>query len=149
MGEFYTRKRLRLENYDYTQKNYVYVTICTENRARLLGKIIEPKTEADPPLIELYQAGIVTEQFTKTIRGIDKYVIMPNHVHMIVKNEAGENISTKIRAWKSMITRSLGKNIWQRSFYDHVIRDEQDYRIRWKYIDDNPTKWAIDPDLKK
>ena len=69
---------------------------------------------------------------------------MPNHVHMIVFNEPGESISKKIQSWKVLIGKEVGARIWQRSFYDHLIRDEQDYLIKWKYVDDNPQKWSSD-----
>ncbi len=145
MGQFYTRKKMRLQDYDYIQGNTVFVTVCVEDRKKLLGRILGPESAAELPVVELSEIGKTVDQFTSTIVGIDKYVIMPNHVHMIVVNAEGEDISAKLRAWKSLITRSIGESIWQRTFYDHVIRDEQDYRIRWKYIDDNPSKWAMDP----
>jgi len=144
MDQFYVRKKLRLANYDYTQENMVFVTVCVKERKKLLGNIVDPKTEGELPTVELSEIGRVVDQFTSTVRGIEKYVVMPNHVHMIVNNSVGENISKKLQAWKSVITRQIGVNIWQRSFYDHVIRDEEDFRIRWKYIDDNPSKWAMD-----
>ena len=122
----------------------VFVTVCVKERKKLLGNIVDPKTEGELPTVELSEIGRVVDQFTSTVRGIEKYVVMPNHVHMIVNNSVGENISKKLQAWKSLITRQIGVNIWQRSFYDHVIRDEEDFRIRWKYIDDNPSKWAMD-----
>ena len=144
MGQFYTRKKLRLEQYDYTQGNTVFVTVCVSERKKLLGRILEPKTEAELPTVVLSEIGKVVEQYTGTISGIEKYVVMPNHVHMIVTNAEGESISKKLQAWKSLITKQIGENIWQRSFYDHVIRDEEDFRVRWKYIADNPSKWALD-----
>ena len=86
---------------------------------------------------------------------IDKYVIMPNHVHgiFILENAAGVNprptVSDIICAWNSLSShqgkkQGLNAKLWQASFYDHVIRDEQDYFIRLKYIDENPAKWAED-----
>ena len=97
----------------------------------------------------LSEIGRIVERYTNTIPGIDKYVIMPNHVHMIVFNQDGASISQKIRSWKILISKEIGESIWQRSFYDHVIRDEQDYMIRWKYIDDNPQKWSSDEYFQK
>ena len=144
MGQFYTRKKMRLQQYDYLQGNTVFATVCVNERKKLLGRIVEPETEGELPTVELSEIGKVVDQFTSTISGIEKYVVMPNHVHMIVTNAEGEDISKKLRAWKSLITRQIGRSIWQRTFYDHVIRDEEDFRIRWKYIDDNPSKWAMD-----
>ena len=144
MPQFYTRKKMRLENYDYTRGNTVFVTVCVSERKKLLGRIVEPRMEAELPTVELSEIGKIVDQYTGMIVGIEKYVVMPNHVHMIVTNQEGEDISKKIQAWKSMITREIGIRIWQRTFYDHVIRDEEDFQIKWNYIDDNPAKWALD-----
>ena len=81
----------------------------------------------------------------RLIPGIDKYVIMPNHIHMIILNGVGDtSLARKIQFFKSNLTRKLGRSIWQRNYYEYVIRSEQDYLVRWKYIDDNPAKWATD-----
>ncbi len=89
---------------------------------------------------------------------IDKYIIMPNHIHMILVL-SGENgrenpvptnptISQIIGWFKYQTTKNINKNdivkIWQRSFHDHIIRNEQEYREIWNYIDPNPLKWSED-----
>ena len=86
--------------------------------------------------------------------GIDAYVIMPNHVHMIVRIEPEDgamwastptqSISDRIRSLKTLVSKKIGVSIWQRSFYDHVIRSEKDYLSIRQYIDDNPAGWAED-----
>ena len=146
---FYSRKCPRSEGYAYSQANVVCATICVKDRRKLLGEIRVPETEGEAPWMELSPAGRIVEKYTATIPGIDKYVIMPNHVHLIVFNQDGASISQKIRSWKILISKEIGGSIWQRSFYDHVIRDEQDYLVRWKYIDDNPAKWASDKYYQK
>ena len=138
------RKRLRLENYDYNTDGAYFVTICTKNKENLLCKIESPLAPGDDPVISFTALGEIVDAATQKIPGIDKYSIMPNHVHMIVLQEGGKNLSTTIRLWKSVITAKAKRAIWQTSFYEHVIRDEQDYLIKWKYIDDNPFKWASD-----
>ena len=83
---------------------------------------------------------------------IAKYVIMPNHIHMIVEigAEAGgaspsPTLSDVVRVIKSLSTRrSMQKKLWQRSYYEHVIRGERDYQEIWTYIDNNPIKWTLD-----
>lgn len=86
---------------------------------------------------------------------VDKYVIMPNHVHMIVliENETkttngrliiDPTLSRIVQQLKSYVTKDIGSSIWQKSFYDHVIRDTKDYEGIWKYIDENPLKWSED-----
>jgi len=81
---------------------------------------------------------------------VDKYVIMPNHVHLIIfiKNEGramhAPTISKVIQQMKGIVTKQVGYPIWQKLYYDHVIRNERNlYEIR-KYIDDNPLKWELD-----
>ena len=82
---------------------------------------------------------------------VDKYVVMPNHVHMILVLPAdggralrAPTVSRIVRAWKETVTKMLGEAIWQKSFYDHIIRDENDYLRIWTYIHTNPAKWAED-----
>ncbi len=101
--------------------------------------------EGDTPVFFPTPVGRTVEDMIRRIPGIDKYVIMPNHVHMIVFN--GDNdasLAKKIQYFKSNLTRRLGRSIWQRGYYEYVIRSERDYLVRWKYIDDNPAKWATD-----
>ena len=145
---YYSRKCPRLEGYDYSQENIVYATICVMNRRKLLGEVHAPATAGEAPWMELSPAGKIVEKYTSTIPGIDKYAIMPNHVHLILAlQDTGTscpNVSRIIRQLKGVITKRLGKNIWQIHFYDHVIRNEQDYREIWQYIDNNPTKWSLD-----
>lgn len=87
---------------------------------------------------------------------IDKYVIMPNHIHLIVNIEREEQspsptIGEIICAFKSITTKIANKNdgitgrkIWQRSYHDHIIRGDCDYKKIWDYIDTNPLKWKDD-----
>ena len=89
---------------------------------------------------------------------IDKYVIMPDHIHMIVtirEQHAGCSLSDVMRFFKTMTTNEyirgvkngvlqpFDRKIWQKSFYDHVIRNQQDYNEVWEYIENNPLKWMI------
>ncbi len=76
---------------------------------------------------------------------------MPNHIHMIliIQNESGRamlvpTISTVIAQMKGYISKRIGNSIWQKSFYDHIIRNEQDYLEIWQYIENNPEKWQQD-----
>ena len=85
---------------------------------------------------------------------VDKYAIMPNHVHAIIYLEAGKGGQSRpplqrvMQRFKSITTRygwkSGHEKLWQRSFYDHVIRNEADYLRAWQYIDDNLAHWAED-----
>ncbi len=142
---FYQRKSPRLANFDYRCTHYYFVTLCTHNRSCIFGKL--------PQMNKL--AGIVHENIEilgKLREGVkvDKYVIMPNHVHMIIALEdANISISYLIALLKTSITKQIRRaypsmQVWQRSFHDHIIRNEEDYQRIWSYIDTNPIRWELD-----
>lgn len=80
---------------------------------------------------------------------VNKYCIMPDHIHMIIfilGNENGRTqfaptVSRVIKQFKGSITKQIGKSIWQRSFVDRVIRNEAGYQAAWRYIENNPRKY--------
>lgn len=102
--------------------------------------------------------GAVAEQYLRRIPGIAEYVVMPNHIHMILRISAKDprqgpvwtsapveaNIPSLVRSWKTLVSKELGQSIWQRSYYDHVIRDMKDYLVKAEYIANNPAKWQED-----
>ena len=154
------RKPTRLKGYDYSQNGAYFITICTNNKKCILGSIVGQGLA--PAEINLSKYGkIVKEQLLdlenryKTIK-IDKFVIMPNHIHMILNlnNTAGASpcptISDVICSFKSLATRmcnisySESQKIFQTSFHDHIIRGEKDYRKIWEYIDTNVIRWEKD-----
>ena len=110
------------------------------------------------PYVKLTSAGTVAEKYIRSIPGIAEYVIMPNHVHMILRISANKpmqgpmwasaptetSVPSLVRSWKTLVSKELGRSIWQRSYYDHIIRDEADYIVKAKYIMDNPSKWRED-----
>ena len=160
------RKPNRLKDYDYSQDGAYFVTICIQNRREILGKIIigvaHEKTEASLdgiPYVALTETGMMVKQYIdKTPEfynavEIDNYVIMPNHIHMIIFLNTGTPVyvsPTKsmlpkiINAFKSLTSRHFGETMWQRSYYDRIIRNEEEYRKIWEYIDENPLNWETD-----
>ncbi len=105
------------------------------------------------PKPELTEYGKIVEKHISLIPGIQQYVIMPNHIHLIIVKgyESGTmwascptSISNDIKSFKTIVTKEIGKSIWQPRFYDHIIRDEYDYIKHLKYIEENPLKWVID-----
>ena len=142
MQHFAQRKWPRLKNYDYSSEGFYFITICTNNRKRFLSRI-EPNP-GETARILLSEYGRVVESYLVSFPGIEKYVIMPNHIHLIVHKTNGKSICDDVRSFKGLVTKKIGKSIWQDSFYDHVIRDEADYLIKWNYIEENPEKWAED-----
>ena len=143
MSDHPNRKWVRLREYDYSTNGAYFVTICTKEKKHILSTVIDHGIEA-PAEIRLSEIGMIAESYIRTIPGIDKYVIMPNHVHMIIIKNNGKPLSSDIRSFKGLTTKKAGNSIWQDYYYDHVIRNETDYQIKWKYIDDNPAKWASD-----
>jgi len=147
------RKSIRLQNYDYSQAGYYFVTMCSKDKQKLFGEIIEVASFGQLQ-IELTPLGLLIDDTIKIAsRGnvkIDKYVIMPNHIHMIVAleqsaDERGRSSLQQI-IWniKSYVTKQVGGSVWQSRFYEHVIRDKIEYQNIWKYIDENPANWTKD-----
>ena len=148
------RKRLRIQNYDYSSEGYYFVTICTKDKKKYFGDIIDTQSNT----VQYTSIGRVAESHIKQIEAhfsgvsVDKYIVMPNHVHMIIvigcKNNAQNNnfptLSTIIGLYKSGVSRELGQSVWQRFYHDHVIRNETAYRRIWEYIDTNPIAWEKD-----
>lgn len=154
------RKLNRLKDYDYSQNGAYFVTICTKDKKCLFGNIVGA-TCGRPiqPTINLSSYGtIVNDEFNKihslyeSAVTIDKYVIMPNHVHFIIslqsdicgRPQVAPTISRVINQFKGSISKQAGFSLWQKSFYDHIIRNESEYLKIWEYIDTNPLKWEQD-----
>ena len=156
------RKPTRLKGYDYSTPEAYFVTICTQERKKILSNIIVGDGVLDVPQNILANYGEIANKYIKQMNGfykhisVDKYVIMPNHIHFILSitdlkigtsrtpSPTNSEISKFISTFKRFCNREYGKNIWQRSFHDHIIRDEKDYQKIWEYIDTNPLKWELD-----
>ena len=155
------RKPTRLKDFDYSSHGAYFVTICAKDRKPIFSQIFVGQGLAPAEIgLTLYgkiaeeQLHKLTERFPSIT--IDKYVIMPNHIHIIVflKNDtAGASpcptLSEVICAYKSLTTLMCKRMcasdvIFQTSFYDHIIRNYEDYYRIWKYIDNNPGKWTED-----
>ena len=149
------RKPTRLKDFDYSQSGYYFVTICTKNKEKILCDIVGEGLCALPsaalsPIGEIVDKSI--KYIDKIYNGVsvDKYVIMPNHIHLIIKIERktgghrGPPLQSIIGNFKSFTTHKYSDTLWQRSFHDHIIRDEKDYLKIWNYIDANPAKWEED-----
>lgn len=150
------RKPARLKGYDYSQNGAYFITICVKDRKQLLSKIVGDDAHIVPQN-NLSKIGIICDKHINYINNkyknatVDKYVIMPNHIHLIVllhgtmwASSPTKNIETIIRSFKTMVTKEIGFSIWQRSYYDHIIRGERDYQKIWEYIDTNVLKWEMD-----
>lgn len=155
------RKQNRLAQYDYGREGCYFVTLCTQNRARLFeiedtvgnGLCAVPSTRQSNKIIH---KGIKETQNKFENIKIDKYVIMPDHIHLIVTIEErhiGRSLPDVMMFLKTMTTNeymrgvkagilpAFEKKLWQKSYYDHVIRNQQDYNEVWEYVENNPNKW--------
>ena len=144
-NKFFTRKNPRLTNYNYTDGGYYFITICTKDKIHYFGEILNEKMQfSEIGKIAFDNIKRLNDMY-KTIK-IDKFVIMPNHIHLILIIDKQSNISVSniIKKYKEWITKNIGKGIWQKSFYDHIIRNEKDYLRIWEYIDENILKWSLD-----
>ena len=150
------RKPTRLKGYDYSTPGAYFITICVKDRKQLLSKIVGDDAYIVPQN-NLSEYGMVCDKYINNINIkyenvlVDKYVIMPNHIHLIVflngtmrASSPTKNIETIIRSFKTMASKEIGYSIWQRSYHDHIIRDEKDYRKIWEYIDTNVLRWKKD-----
>ena len=153
MENQYRKKPNRLTGFDYSTPGYYFITICTKNHLGLLGKIVS-ENELIPAVMELNAAGQIVKAVAEEIpyhypsATLDKDMIMPNHAHMILvlkdNPQTGLSIHTIIQQFKRAVSIRIGESIWQPRFYDHIIRSEREYQEIWKYIDNNPAKWALD-----
>ena len=154
MNDLPQRKRIRLAEYDYSQNNCYFVTICTADKKHLFGMSEH-----------LTAYGLFAQKHLHRISSffpcvhVDKYVIMPNHVHAMIAIEhdptARKNacptpqLGTVIGNYKAAVSREIHRidptqTVWQSRYYDHIIRNQQDYEAVWRYIDENPLKWELD-----
>ncbi len=151
------RKNNRLQSYDYSAPGAYFLTICTQNRKNLFWCNAKAVC-ATAGEVQLFPCGILTEQSIQRIPchyptvTVDQYVIMPNHVHLLLQIHSGMDgrpmvaptVMTVVQQMKEYVSKQFGRGIWQKGFYDHVIRNDADYREVWKYIEGNPGKWAED-----
>ena len=153
------RKQIRLKNYDYSRDGYYFITICTHNRQPLFYKPVGADLCVRPnnpeKMIEKWLSEI--ENKYEQIK-ICKYVLMHDHIHFIISKtggHAGPPLQDIIKWFKTMTTNDYIKNvkagkympfknkIWQRSFYEHVIRDKNDYIKILEYMENNVLKRKI------
>ena len=165
MKELTTRKNIRLKSHDYSQSGYYFITICVKDKHEMLGKIVGDAAFGVPH-VELSEIGEVTKRYLENINKayknikINKYVIMPNHIHMILIvniKMSEENHGTPkaasptkatvphtVNSLKGLISKQIGFSIWQRSYHDHIIRSKEGYCKISECIDTNPSKRVIE-----
>lgn len=156
------RKVVRLAGYDYSQSGFYFLTICTQHSLCLFGTIQDEE-------MQLNQAGELVQQWWLKLNekfpevSLDEMIVMPNHVHGIIEinrnenNKASSPTVARIMQWfKTMTTNEylqgvrqkgwqrFSQRLWQRSYYEHIIRDEDSYYEISEYIRMNPQNWGKD-----
>jgi len=156
------RKQTRAQNFDYNSTGVYFITICTENRQKVLSWIVGGDVLDAPKNVELLPHGKIAEKYIHQLNNfyeditVDQYVIMPNHIHimLLVRDDGASRtspptkqhsaVSRFVSTFKRFCNKEYGENIWQRGFYDHIIRNREDYEEHLRYIHENPTNWYYD-----
>ena len=144
-----------MKYFDYSSNGNYFVTICTHNRIKTLSTIVNDG-------VVLTKFGEIAEKYINQLnefyddRKVDRYVIMPNHIHIMLfimedgssrtPNPTRQNsvVSQFVSTLKRFCNKEYGKNIWQKYFHDHIIRNRKDYEEHIKYIHENPANWYYD-----
>ena len=150
---FPTRKPTRLQNYDYSQNGCYFVTVCVKDRKPILSTIVRGDDLGAPKTIRLKPYGKIAEKYIQSMETaydtvkVENYIIMPNHVHLLISidtygapRSSPPTVSTIIAAFKRFVNQEIGENIWKRSFYDEIIKNEVHFLRAWEYIEYNALK---------
>ena len=150
INELSKRKKIRIDGYDYSAPGSYFITVCIANRMRILWDGVGAATCRH----NLSKIGVVVEKAILQISehypmiSVDKYCIMPDHVHMILsintdddgRQVAAPTILTVVGHMKRWVSIQIERSIWQKSFADKIIRNDRMYRAVWEYIENNPIK---------
>ncbi len=157
------RTPLRLRKYDYAQAGAYFITVCTKDKEHLLGEITDGAMKEN-------EFGTIArscwEELPKHYRDIelDEFVVMPNHIHGIILNYNDDvgathaspllkrpRLGDMVGSFKSAVTKRIneiratpGATIWQRNYYEHIIRNERGLNRIREYIHGNPLRWELD-----
>ena len=156
------RKALRLEGYNYAQEGAYFLTVCVNHRLCLFGEILADDMRLNPAGdMALYWWGELVNKFPDV--ELDTAVVMPNHLHGIVvlqrggqADPTGTSVPEAMHWFKTMTTNAYIRGVkqdgwprfegqlWQRSYYDRIIRDEAALNEIRQYVVTNPARWADD-----
>jgi REP element-mobilizing transposase RayT len=146
------RKNIRLSGYDYSSASWYFVTICCYKRRSIFGKIIDGTMQLNSLGRLAYQE--LNKINFKCSAKLDTSIVMPNHIHFITRIDA-LYLPSVIRTFKNSCYVHLRKTnyknvkLWQRGYYEHIIRNERALQNLREYILNNPVKWEVDRDNPK
>ena len=161
------RRTIRLKEYDYSQNGLYYVTICTKDRDCLFGEIADGKMNVNVygEILESVWNGLPLHYPNVVLH---EHIVMPDHFHAIIQIDNDRNVgvgfkpaptnaehqptkhglSEIVRALKTFSSRKInelrqtqGVSVWQRNYYEHIIRDGIEYVQIANYIMENPLRW--------
>jgi REP element-mobilizing transposase RayT len=168
--DIHHRRSIRLKHYDYTQTGAYFVTVCTWQKECLFGDVVDGETrlnEYGNVVVDCWNKIPSHFQYV----GLDAFIVMPNHVHVIIvmdncrgkaclaptweRGQFGKPITgslpTIVGSFKSAVTKQIntirntpGTPLWQRNYYEHVIRNDDELQRIREYIINNPLQWADD-----
>jgi REP element-mobilizing transposase RayT len=168
------RKSIRLQSYDYKQPGFYFITISTHQRRHLFGKIINDEMNLNHCGRIASLNWVNTENIRDNVK-LGAFVVMPNHMHAIfqivnIKRTVGayrdtplprkfespsNSVGSIVRGYKSTVTKQInqirktpGQKIWQRNYYEHIIRDQKSLNKITEYIQKNPQLWEKDKYFK-
>mgnify|MGYP001160333489 FL=1 len=161
------RRSIRLSGYDYSQNGAYFVTVCTWKRECLFGEIENNEMRLNDAGRIVFEEWIKTAEIRNEIE-LDEWIVMPNHFHgiLVVSDGRGTarrapterfgqpvsgSLPTIIRSFKSAVTKRInemrqtpGEQVWQRNYYERVIRNESEWHRIRRYLADNPARWGMD-----
>jgi REP element-mobilizing transposase RayT len=163
------RRSIRLPGYDYSQPGMYFVTICVEEKRCLLGEVVNGEMLVNEYGRVVWEEWCQSAEIRREVQ-LDEFVVMPNHVHGVVEiieppsvgatgrsplrlkpGPPPQSLGSFVAGFKSAATTRINilrgtphVPLWQRNYYEHVIRNEDDlHRIR-EYIQTNPLRWELD-----
>ncbi len=161
------RRSIRLKEFDYSQPGAYFLTLCAHNRQCLFGKF-EKGAMRESPAGEIVRSEWLRSQGIRSEIELDAFVLMPNHLHGIVLihdadmsslrahgraplHRKAKTLGSFVSGFKSAATKRInallltpGKSVWQRNYYEHIVRNENELASVRKYISENPLGWEID-----
>jgi len=161
MKELPVRKHPRLKGHDYNSYGAYFITACVKDKHEMFSDFVG-RDDLGAPYVQLSKYGLIVQKYIDQIESyypgvfLDNYVIMPNHIHMIIAIRRGEDgaprssrptsatVAKILTALKKLTNKEFGFNIRQKSYHDHIIRDEAEYQKIWHYINQNPARWTKD-----
>ncbi|STZ09240.1 Transposase and inactivated derivatives [Moraxella caprae] len=154
------RQTIRLQHYDYTNHSYYFITICCINRLHLFGYVIDNQMILNDCGKIAHDTWLYNQNKRQNIQ-LHNFIIMPNHIHAIIEIKEqltnihqdkfisqSNTIGSIIRGYKSSVSSQLkhifNHSVWQKNYYEHIIRNEQSYQMISEYISNNPALWEQD-----